>query len=83
MANLFKSCITSVGSGCPNCGIEERSKAQTKTNQKFIEEAKLIHKGRYTYDKVEYITAKQVVIITCKEHGDFFKSRFHFMVKDV
>jgi len=62
-----------VGRGCPGCGIEERTKAQTKTNQKFIDEAKLIHKGRYYYDKVEYITAKQKVIITCKEHGDFLQ----------
>jgi len=38
---------------------------------KFIEKAKEVHGGYYSYDKTVYIRSKQKVIITCPEHGDF------------
>jgi hypothetical protein len=37
----------------------------------FIKKAKLIHGEKYDYSKVNYITAKNKVLITCKKHGDF------------
>ena len=37
----------------------------------FIIKAVSIHKNKYDYSKVEYIGAKDKVIIICKEHGDF------------
>lgn len=38
---------------------------------KFIEKAKLVHDDRYDYSKVEYVKAKEKVIIICKIHGEF------------
>lgn len=37
----------------------------------FIKRAREIHGDRYSYDKVDYITDKKPVIITCPKHGDF------------
>jgi len=39
----------------------------------FIEKAKKIknHEGKYEYLKVDYVTCKKKVIITCKKNGDF------------
>lgn len=42
-----------------------------KTTEQFIEEAKRVHNGFYSYDKSCYIDAKTNVIITCPVHGDF------------
>ena len=37
----------------------------------FIERAKNIHNGFYSYDNVDYINARKDVTITCPIHGDF------------
>jgi hypothetical protein len=42
--------------------------------EKFIAKAILIHKDKYTYAKAKYVAAKQKIIITCKDHGDFEQS---------
>lgn len=42
-----------------------------KTTEQFISEAKVVHKNKYNYSKTEYSGAKNKVIITCPEHGDF------------
>lgn len=39
--------------------------------EKFIEKATEVHKGKYTYEKVNYINNKTKVTITCSLHGDF------------
>jgi hypothetical protein len=39
--------------------------------EKFIEKSKLIHNNLYDYSKVNYISAKTKVLITCLEHGEF------------
>lgn len=57
--------------GCPKCGIEERNKAKTKTQEDFITMATLIHFGFYDYSKTIYEKARKNVIITCPIHGDF------------
>lgn len=59
------------GNGCPKCADEMRNINKTKTNDKFIEESKIIHKNTYCYDKVEYINAKTNVCIICERHGEF------------
>jgi len=49
-------------------------KKQNKLNKKTAEfkaKARKVHGDTYNYDKVEYVSNKQKVIITCKEHGDF------------
>lgn len=57
--------------GCQKCHSNDRSKWQTKENEKFKEEAIKVHNGLYCYDRTKYIHSKRKVIITCKKHGDF------------
>jgi len=55
------------GSGCPICGGTKKL-----TTEEFIEKANEIHGvGTYGYSKVNYITNRIDVIITCPKHGDF------------
>src|ERR1700722_2142521 len=42
-----------------------------KTTKQFIDEAILLHSGRYIYLKTIYSNAHDKVIITCQIHGDF------------
>lgn len=57
------------GSGCSKCFRERVN----KNNEQFIKESIDIYGDKYSYDKVEYTTNKNPVIITCKKHGDFTK----------
>lgn len=59
------------GSGCPNCKKEFLSKLKTYDTKQFIEIANSIHNKKYTYLKTIYINSKEVVTITCPDHGDF------------
>ena len=45
-----------------------------RTNDDFITKANTIHKNIYTYDKTDYKSTRNKVIITCKIHGDFKQS---------
>ena len=62
------------GSGCRDCGIERTRLARISTKDEFIKKAKTVHGDIYTYHKVEYISAKTDVTITCKKHGNFFQA---------
>jgi very-short-patch-repair endonuclease len=55
------------GRGCKQCALDNR----TDTKYKFINKANNIHNFKYNYDKVDYITCRKKVIITCLIHGDF------------
>jgi len=70
---LFNQQINShlSGSGCPKCKGLSISEKKLKTIDDFISEANLIHNNKYDYSKSEYILAKEYMIITCPEHGDF------------
>lgn len=52
--------------GCPTCGGKEQSNTED-----FIAKAITIYGDKYSYDFVDYITARIKVIITCKTHGNF------------
>lgn len=41
------------------------------TTEEFIERARLVHKDKYGYDKVNYINGNTKVTIWCPEHGYF------------
>ena len=41
------------------------------TTEIFIERANIIHNHKYLYDKANYTSNTNKVIITCKTHGDF------------
>ena len=58
-------------SGCPTCSTIINAIKLTKTTAKFIEDATKIHGNTYDYSKVEYKSAREPVIIICKEHGEF------------
>jgi len=59
--------------GCPSCAIENRTYKLRKTQKKFIEEAKKIHKDIYDYSKIEYISSFKKVEIICNKHGSFWQ----------
>ena len=58
------------GAGCPDCALEKKREVARRKRKKaadeFEEKAAAKHgKGRYTYDKVEYVTAAKPVQIGC------------------
>ncbi len=55
------------GRGCKPCSVKKRTKSQ----ETFIEEANIVHKNYYSYDKIKYINSYSEIIITCPKHGDF------------
>lgn len=40
-------------------------------SKNFIRNSKKVHRGKYDYNKVDYVNAKTNVIINCPIHGDF------------
>ena len=58
------------GHGCRKCSNEKLSKAKLKTQEKFIQEAKLIH-PEYDYSKVKYVSSSNPITLVCPKHGDF------------
>lgn len=56
------------GIGCPVCGG-----TQKRTTRSFIEKARKVHKGKYTYNNSRYINNKTKIFITCYNHGDFLQ----------
>jgi hypothetical protein len=52
------------GVECDECMVEKKT-------SDFINKAEKVHKGKYTYDKTNYIHSQDEVIIKCPEHGYF------------
>jgi hypothetical protein len=59
--------------GCKECKKTSLSLINTKTIDKFINDALLIHGNKYDYSKVNYKNNKTQIIIICKEHGEFLQ----------
>lgn len=55
------------GAGCYECRLDNNRSSK----KQFSDKAKKVHEDRYLYDKVKYVTNKDKVKITCKEHGVF------------
>ena len=53
--------------GCKLCAIDK----VTYSKEDFVKNAIRVHGDKYNYDKVNYITGRKKVIITCPTHGDF------------
>lgn len=47
---------------------------EEKTHADFVAQAQAVHGTKYNYAKVDYITSRTPVIITCDEHGDFTRT---------
>ena len=54
--------------GCPFCG-----KRFDYDTESFIGKAAKVHKNKYDYSKVKYVTNKNKVCIICYKHGEFWK----------
>ena len=59
------------GSNCIHCAHESTKHKQTKTREKFIEQAIEIHNDLYDYSLVEYVSSNELVTIICEYHGVF------------
>lgn len=57
--------------GCAKCGYSNISIKTRKSNEDFIETAKLVHGNKYDYSLAEYKNAKTKVKIICPIHGKF------------
>ena len=62
------------GHKCPECSKIMRANRRRKTINTFINDARLIHKNKYDYSKVEYKNAKEKVCIICPKHGEFWQA---------
>ena len=56
--------------GCPKCGRELVAKKNLSSTEDFITQAKQI-RPEYDYSKVNYVNAREKVIIGCPKHGEF------------
>lgn len=58
-----------------HCSVKERNnKFRTEyvwDTNRFIFEARKLHKNKYDYSKVNYIRAHDKITIICREHGEF------------
>lgn len=59
------------GKGCYKCGFLNKKKSQPCTQKEFISKCRKKHGNRYIYDKVNYKSSSNGVMITCRIHGDF------------
>ena len=51
--------------------IQSISKKMKYAKLSFIEKAKQVHGEKYDYSKVEYVSAKENIVIVCSLHGEF------------
>jgi very-short-patch-repair endonuclease len=59
------------GKGCAKCRASKASLRLKSDTSSFITKATMMHKDRYTYQNVNYMSAAAKVSITCTKHGDF------------
>lgn len=57
--------------GCSLCKSERSSKRQMKSQEQWLEESTLFHKGKFDYSLVNYTGNKNRVQIICPTHGVF------------
>lgn len=67
------------GFGCQKCSFLKKITNQTKTTEKFIEEARSIHGNFYDYSLTNYKNSKTDVKIICKLHGEFLQNPHHHL----
>ena len=59
------------GQGCKKCAVESRTINRTLTQYEVIEQIKLIHGEKYSFEKFVYTGSQNKSIVTCYIHGDF------------
>lgn len=60
-----------IGQGCRDCGMIRSHNKQTKTLEKFIEDANKVHNHYYKYNNAVYVNKNTKLYVTCPVHGDF------------
>ncbi|MFA5760069.1 MAG: DUF723 domain-containing protein [Clostridia bacterium] len=60
------------GQGCPHCA------GKTITTEDFIIRSIKVHGQKYNYEKANYVSSNEEVIVECPEHGEFLiKASYH------
>jgi Zn finger protein HypA/HybF involved in hydrogenase expression len=59
------------GHGCAKCRNAATGAARRSNLEEFVEKAKEVHRGKYTYANAVYVNNWTKLLITCPEHGDF------------
>ena len=67
---LQQPCKHILGQGCPRC--LNNSATTVHATNKYLELFKRAHLDRYDYSKTICDKSHRYVIVTCKEHGDFY-----------
>ena len=62
------------GSGCPHCSIDNKALDRRKTKTYFVHTSIMLHKGKYDYRNVFYISDCTPVSIVCPDHGVFMQT---------
>ena len=57
--------------GCKKCAHEIDKAVNLSNTADFIKKSIIKHKSRYNYELTKYNHSKEIVIITCKKHGEF------------
>lgn len=63
-----------LGQGCVKCGRIIASYKTKKNTRSFIDRSNYIHKNKYSYLNSVYVDAKEKLIITCCDHGEFYQT---------
>ena len=59
------------GAGCPQCGVDVRTRNLTGTLLDFVIKAEASHGDKYDYSRVKYVNARTKCDIVCETHGVF------------
>ena len=66
------------GRGCPICSNSKKGK-RSVTTKSLIEKFNIVHNGKYSYKKTEYVNANTKICVTCQTHGDFYILPFNHL----
>ena len=67
------------GQGCKLCGRISTGLKRRSNTTSFIERALIIHKNKYDYSQVNYITSDDKVKIICPLHGKFLQIPYNHL----
>lgn len=67
------------GMGCLKCGNENKLHPKKYTTDKWIKKAKEVHRDKYDYSKVEYVSPYDYVTIICPKHGEFLQKAYYHL----
>lgn len=67
------------GSGCQQCGRLKSCIKETRTQEEFLRQVKIIHGDKYDYSFAIYVSSLHDVCIVCKHHGMFKQNAAHHL----